>query len=462
MRPLPTRRHFLATGTALAAAPLLPVRAAAAETCDVAIIGAGIAGLYAARLLQGQGAKVLVLEATARAGGRMKTLSHLPGAPEAGGQTLDAMYARVLAEVETLGLSTFPRKPPVPGDAFFINGSLGGPDHWAASPGNHLPGPLKSVAPGRLLNHLIDLVNPVPALADWKDGAYRGLDALALAERLAAAGANAEALRLMGLWVDGQGLAGQSALFAYRKRLVEKFGAAGAFRIKGGSSALTRRMAESLGASLRHNAAVRRIDQDQTGVTLGLARGGRVRAGHVLCAAPLPALRDIAFTPAPTGALADAITRLPYSAILMVTLAVQRPFWEQDGLPPAMFLDSAAQRITAPGGQDGGVPTLSVWVRGDQRRRLLALGRQGAGAAVVAALESARPSARGAVKVADITDWPFAYHSFAPGQIAALFDGLRQPLGRVRFIGEHMSDLQQGMEGACEAAEREALALLAA
>ena len=41
---------------------------------DVVIIGAGAAGLYAADILQSKGIKVIILEASSRVGGRMRTL----------------------------------------------------------------------------------------------------------------------------------------------------------------------------------------------------------------------------------------------------------------------------------------------------------------------------------------------------------------------------------------------------
>jgi len=51
------------------------------EAADVIVIGAGVAGLAAARLLAGEGVRVLVLEARSRIGGRIWTAHNVDGIP---------------------------------------------------------------------------------------------------------------------------------------------------------------------------------------------------------------------------------------------------------------------------------------------------------------------------------------------------------------------------------------------
>jgi monoamine oxidase len=71
MRQHLSRRHVLALGAA--AASVRPVRAAPSQNPDVVIVGAGIAGLAAARVLIAGGRSVTVLEASPRIGGRVFT-----------------------------------------------------------------------------------------------------------------------------------------------------------------------------------------------------------------------------------------------------------------------------------------------------------------------------------------------------------------------------------------------------
>ena len=71
--PVLSRRQFLVTSSAVAAAgsAALPVRAAQVPSeVDIAVIGAGAAGIAAARRLATTRARFVVLEASGRIGGR--------------------------------------------------------------------------------------------------------------------------------------------------------------------------------------------------------------------------------------------------------------------------------------------------------------------------------------------------------------------------------------------------------
>lgn len=64
------------------------------QNVDVLIIGAGLAGLTAARWLQAHGRTPLILEAAAKVGGRMRTVSWGPGRADAGAQFFTARSSR--------------------------------------------------------------------------------------------------------------------------------------------------------------------------------------------------------------------------------------------------------------------------------------------------------------------------------------------------------------------------------
>src|SRR5918912_3667129 len=76
---------------------------------DVAVVGAGLAGLTSARRLEAAGASVVVLEARDRVGGR--TLNEPLGdgqVVEIGGQWIGPTQDRIAALARELGVDTFP------------------------------------------------------------------------------------------------------------------------------------------------------------------------------------------------------------------------------------------------------------------------------------------------------------------------------------------------------------------
>src|SRR5690606_20903349 len=74
-------------------------------SCDVVVIGAGLAGLSAALKLQDAGCDVRVLEAQGRIGGRVHSMGRPGLQTEAGGTYIGAGYRRVIGAAEELGVN---------------------------------------------------------------------------------------------------------------------------------------------------------------------------------------------------------------------------------------------------------------------------------------------------------------------------------------------------------------------
>ena len=107
-----SRRSFLAAGAAAASLPFCTSLGVAAET-DVAIIGAGAAGIAAARRIQGLGKRVILLEAADRIGGRCITETTTFGvAHDLGAHWLRGPDRNPLAKlVMSTGLELYPAPP---------------------------------------------------------------------------------------------------------------------------------------------------------------------------------------------------------------------------------------------------------------------------------------------------------------------------------------------------------------
>ena len=87
---------------------------------DVLVLGAGLAGLAAARDLAGRGADVTVLEARDRVGGRVEQVRVDDGRPvQLGGEVVGAFHTAYLGLVEELGLTLQPSYSDVPGQTTY-------------------------------------------------------------------------------------------------------------------------------------------------------------------------------------------------------------------------------------------------------------------------------------------------------------------------------------------------------
>src|SRR5690348_7756437 len=106
-----TRRTLLGTaalGTAAAALPETPAFGASHVKADVVIVGAGLAGLTAARDLVKRGHSVVVLEARDRVGGRIFNHRLADGqAVETGGEFVGPTQTHVLALAKSVGIGTY-------------------------------------------------------------------------------------------------------------------------------------------------------------------------------------------------------------------------------------------------------------------------------------------------------------------------------------------------------------------
>ena len=116
--------------------------------CDVVVVGAGLAGLTAARELSGAGLDVRVLEARDRVGGRTLSQSvgeHPEDIVEVGGQWVGPTQHEVLSLAQDFGIRTYPhprdRQEPVRGRARQAEAlQRHDPDARAAGDGRLRPG----------------------------------------------------------------------------------------------------------------------------------------------------------------------------------------------------------------------------------------------------------------------------------------------------------------------------------
>ena len=104
------RRLFLQALGATVATASCPLAVRAGQAKRVVVVGAGLAGLSASYLLERLGYDVVLLEATQRVGGRVRTLDAIKGLPEGGANVLGPNYGRAIAYAKRLGVTLTRRR----------------------------------------------------------------------------------------------------------------------------------------------------------------------------------------------------------------------------------------------------------------------------------------------------------------------------------------------------------------
>jgi monoamine oxidase len=467
-----SRRDILAGGAALAGLFAIggcgPRADRGAKAADVIVLGAGLSGLHAARILSGAGLDVLVLEASDRIGGRLVTLDHLPGAPEAGGEQVGQGYARVRAEAAALNLAFEDFPPARFGEQLGIDGKLIAAADWPASVHNGLPEPLRGISPHQLFFALVARHNPLPDVYAWRDARWQDHD-VAAEDFLRTLGANDEAIRLMDATLNAGRLATYSMMNVWRT--VTLFNAERELgpsqRLAAGSQRLPEAMASGLARPVRTGARVASIEVDETGGSIRLESGEALRADFLVSALPFPVLRRLALSAPLNAAQAEAIAGLPYTPIIQLHVEAQTPFWERDGLAPEMWTNSPLNRIFARRDAAGPTGMFTCWIDGIDAMEGDNRSEAEWQALLAETFARLRPASEGRIALREVVRWtpsnPLAggaYMHWAPGQVARWAEPMIRPAGRLFLAGEHASHLHTGMEGAMEAGERAAVGIL--
>jgi monoamine oxidase len=436
----------------------------------VLILGAGLAGLAAARELTRRGADVRVIEARDRVGGRVWTIrdGFAQGQhAEAGGELIDEGHLRVRA------LAREERLPLVP----VLRGGFG--SYLIGEQGRRMR--LRESGSGwermeRLLRPAFDAY--AQAGHSWDGPVARLLARRSVRDLLDRLDGDAQTraivTSLRGFYLaDAEELS--SLVLLDELRAPEDPSHAQMSRIADGNDRLASALARRLGSRVLLGCEALGVTQTENTVRVAARdhHGDRIEltAQFVIVTLPATLVRRLAFEPRLPAAQARAFRSLRYGAATKTLIQFATPFWRARRDSPRAYGSNAGFGAVWDGseGQKGRGGILVSLAGGEASRAVRdIIARRGVDgiAEQLGWLGGTRDDRRPIAS--SVTTWeedPWArggYAFFDPSFDPSWRRLLREPAGRVLFAGEHTSAEWQGyMEGAIESGERAAVEVLA-
>ena len=307
---------------------------------DVVVVGAGVAGLCAARDLEAGGAQVTVLEARDRVGGRVEQVELPDGRRvQLGGEVVGNAHTSYLGLVEELGLTLVPSYVAEPGEitrqiaaADDLGVSVGDWPSWFSDADRASHEEVEG-----LLEKLVSSIDPADP---WSFPELARLDRLSVGDWLRESGATAAVLRAMDLvhLSLSDGSIERQSMFAYARKQAVGGGTAAYDvtewenqRVAEGSATVALMMAAGL-RDVRLGTPVRRIDigTGGPGSTVTTYDGEELRADAVVIAVPSGPARDLDITGVSDARL-TSLRRQRHALAAKFVAAYDRPFWRDRG-----------------------------------------------------------------------------------------------------------------------------------
>ena len=442
---------------------------------EIVVVGAGFAGLIAARALSRQGRKIVVLEARDRVGGRVKA-GKIAGRPiDFGGMWVGPSQTRLLDLIKEYNLHTVPQFETgmniaeVGGRRLTASGEAIGFD--AQTQGEY----------ERVIHDLTRLSNQVPLDAPWNMARAEEYDQMTADDWFLSQTKNSAILSFLRAFVravftaDPYQISLLYLLFYLRSgdnydTLYGFENAAQAWTVKETMHHVAVKVAAELGDAIMLNAPVRSISQDAEGVLVS-SDLGTWRGAYAIVAVPIPLSVRISYEPVLPPQRDILAQHMPMGSVIKYWIAYDKPFWRERGLngmlqsdqPPSEFISGDFTPAEGHPGLLAGfmeAHNSMAWTgRSMEERKRMVVQRL---------ISFLGPEAANPIDYED-QDWPAdpwsrgCYGpSMAPGILTTVGKVIREPHGRIHWAGTETSAKWTGyIDGAIRSGERAAEEVLA-
>jgi monoamine oxidase len=496
-----TRRTLIGTASVGAAATLLPGAAEAAKgkrkkkkkstskkrsrKADVVVVGAGFAGLTAARELVKAGKSVIVLEARDRVGGRVLNQPIAGGEiSERGATYVGPTQDHILKLAKDMGVEKFLAYDE--GDNVYIADD-GSRSTWSDT-GPTGTAPLDpQILPDLALvvTRLDQMSTTVPVDAPWQAPQAADWDQQTLETWIRANSVSPRFHRIIPVAtrpIFGTEPRELSLLFVlfyiassgneqnpgtFERNFDTRDGAQ-MYRFHGGSQLVVLRMARELGRRVVLKSPVRTIVQSASGVRVESDRM-TVRAKRAIVAVPPPLAARIDYQPILPSDRDQLTQRMPMGTLIKAAAVYDKAFWRSAGLTGTGVSINGPVNVAFDDSPPSGKPGVVFgFIGGDAARAHKRLSMAERRARVLKQYaDFFGPEAMRAIDYFE-SDWSTEEWTRgcpvsvpAPGTLSSFGDALRRPVDRIHWAGTETSGYWNGyMDGAVRSGERAAREVL--